>query len=92
MVRNDARFQPGVRSAEYRQNGSIGHNGNRADFDEILRRGHLRDFDHRRCRQWRLEILPAHFVYGIEMLHVANIDIDAADIGQSAARKPPPLT
>src|ERR1700739_3550437 len=43
------------------------------DLDQIIWRRHLRDLDHRGCRQRRLEILRPHFVNGVEVLHVADV-------------------
>src|SRR5271166_447710 len=62
-----------------------GNDGDSADLDQIIRRRHLGDFDHGRGRQRRLEILRSHFVDGFEVLHVADIDVDAADVVERAA-------
>src|ERR1700751_3588478 len=62
-----------------------GNDGDGADLDQIIGRRHLGDFNHGRGRQRRLEILCAHFVDGLELLHVADIDIDTADIVERAA-------
>jgi hypothetical protein len=60
--------------------------GNRADFDQIVRGRHLGDLHHGRGRRWFLEILAPNFVDPVKMLHVADIDIDAADVVERAAR------
>src|SRR3954454_14282449 len=62
---------PGFASA------SLRNDGDRVDLDQIIRRGHLDDLDHGRGRQRRLEILLAHVVDRLEVLHVAHIDVDA---------------
>src|SRR5665213_3151608 len=61
------------------------YHGDRVDLDEIIRRGHLTDLDHRGGRRRRLEIVAARFVDQIEMLHVAYEHVDPADILQAAA-------
>src|SRR5262245_7849221 len=64
---------------------SLRNDGNGVDLDQIVRRGHLGDLDHGRGRQRRLEVLLAHVVDGLEVLHVAHIDIDPADMVEGAA-------
>src|SRR6516162_6840924 len=58
---------------------------NGVDLDEIVGRRHLRNLDHGGGRKRRLEIFPAHFVDGFEMLHVAHVDVHAADIIERSA-------
>src|SRR5258706_4517248 len=60
-------------------------NRDRADLDQVIRRGELAHLDHGRGWRGRLEILAAHLVDLVEVLHVAHIDVDAADVVQRAA-------
>ena len=55
------------------------------DLDQIVRRRHLADLDHGRGRRRRLEILAPHFVDLVEVLHVAHVDVDPADVVHGAA-------
>src|SRR5690349_19572959 len=55
------------------------------DLDEIVGRRHLADLDHGRGRRRRLEKFAPHFVDLVEMLHVADVDVDPADVVHSAA-------
>src|SRR5450759_1396825 len=61
------------------------NDGDGADLDQVIGRGHLVDFDHCRCRQRRLEILRPHFVDRLEVLHVADVHVDAANVVERAA-------
>src|SRR5262249_9401383 len=58
----------------------------RIDFDEIFGRGHLRHLDHRRGRRGRPEILAPDFMNEVEVLHVAHVNVDPADVVEGAAR------
>src|SRR5262245_60981227 len=55
------------------------------DLDQIVRGRHLGDLDHRGGGQRRLEVLGAHLMDGVEVLHVAHINVDAADVVERAA-------
>src|SRR5262249_51778826 len=57
----------------------------RAHLDQVFRRGHLANLDHGGGRCRRLEIIAPHFVDLIEVLHVANKNIDATDVVEAAA-------
>src|SRR5262249_57969837 len=48
-------------------------------------RVHVGDLDHGRGGPGRLEVLPALFVDRVEVLHVAHVDVDAADVVHGAA-------
>src|SRR4051794_5291503 len=63
----------------------IRDHGDGVDLDEIVGRRHLADLDHGRRRCRRLEIFAPDFVDLVEMLHVADVDIDRADIVHRAA-------
>src|SRR5580658_9776105 len=75
----------GRRRSRPRSAGASRQNRDRADLDERLGRGHLADLDHGGGGRRRAEIFAAHFVDRVEVLHVADIDIDAADIVHGAA-------
>src|SRR5688572_26184992 len=55
------------------------------DLDQVVGRHHLGDLDHGGGGQGWLEIFPAHGVDRLEVLHVAHIDVDAADMIERAA-------
>src|SRR5262249_18536208 len=60
--------------------------GDRVDFDQHLRRDHLRDLEHRR-RGWRSgEVLTAYAVLDIEMLDVADEYVYPHDVVQRSTR------
>src|SRR5262245_24278440 len=63
----------------------VGDHGDGVDLDQIVWRRHLADLDHGRGRCRRLEIFAPHFVDGVEVLHVAHVDIDPADVVHAAA-------
>src|SRR5262249_24954474 len=63
---------------------SVRDDGDGVDLDQILGRGHLADLDHGRCRRRRAEVLAPYFVDLLEMLHVADVDVDAADVVHAA--------
>src|SRR5580704_15465963 len=44
---------------------SLRHDRDRVDLDQIVRRHHLGDLDHRRGLERRVEILPPHLVNGV---------------------------
>src|SRR5581483_10018977 len=50
------------------------------DLDQVVRRCHLCDLEHGGGRQRFLEVLRAYFVDRVKVLHVAHVDIDAADV------------
>src|SRR5262245_11645977 len=56
------------------------------DLNQVVRRCHLADLDHRRSRQRRLEVLGTYLMDRVEVLHVADIDIDPADVVEGSAR------
>src|SRR5262249_10883665 len=64
---------------------SLGDNRDGVDLDEIVGRRHLADLDHRRGRRRRTKIFAPHFVDLLEMLHVADVDVDPADVVHVAA-------
>src|SRR5262249_58958343 len=55
------------------------------DLDEIVGRGHLADLDHRRGRRRRPKIFAPYFMDLLEVLHVADVDVDPADVVHAAA-------
>ena len=59
--------------------------GDRVDLDQVVGRRHLADLHHRGGGRRRLEIFAPHFVDQVEVLHVADIDVDAADVVERAA-------
>ena len=63
----------------------LGDDRDGVDFDEGVRCRHLGDLDHGGCGRWIGEVLAAHFVYGVEVLHVAHVDVDTADIRHGSA-------
>src|SRR5215510_2088450 len=69
--------------------GSLGgrNDGNRVHLDEIVRRRHLRDLDHGGGGQRRPEVLGAHFVDGLEVLHVAHIHVHPAHVVERASSR-----
>src|SRR5215831_5582314 len=64
---------------------SLGDDRDGVDLDEIVGRGHLADLDHGGGRRGRAKIFAPHFVDLLEMLHVADVDVDAADVVHAAA-------
>src|SRR5215831_9719900 len=67
------------------QSASRGDDGDGVDLDEIVGRGHLADLDHGGGWRRRAKIFAPHFVDLLEMLHVADVDVDAADVVHAAA-------
>src|SRR5215471_818221 len=57
----------------------------RVDLNQVFGRGHLRDLDHGRSRRGRAEIFASYFMYDVEVLHVAHVDVDPADVVEGAA-------
>src|SRR5258706_880234 len=81
------RFSKGrVRRVPPRRSASFADDGDGVDLDQILGRSHLTDLDHGGGRSGRPKIFAPHFVDLLEMLHVADIDVDAADVVHAAAR------
>src|SRR5262249_6782538 len=74
-----------ARSARRNDARLIGDHGTGVDLDEIVRRRHLANLDHGRGRRRRLEVFAPHFVDRIEVLHVAHVDVDPADVVHAAA-------
>src|SRR5262249_3450532 len=64
---------------------SLGDDRDGVDLDEIVGRGHLADLDHGGGGRGRAKIFAPHFVDVLEMLHVADVDVDAADVVHAAA-------
>src|SRR5262249_7208157 len=64
---------------------SVRDDGDGVDLDEIVGRGHLADLDHGGSRRRRPEIFAPHFVDLLEVLHVADVDVDPADVVHAAA-------
>src|SRR3954471_10669791 len=60
-------------------------NRDRVDLDEVVGMHHFRHLDHRGGGRRRLEVFAAHLVDRVEVLHVAYIYVDAADVVQAAA-------
>src|SRR5438067_930655 len=65
---------------------SIGKHCDRVDLDQIIGRGHLTDLDHGGSGRRRLEVFAPHIVDLLEMLHVAHVNVDPADVVHAAAR------
>src|SRR5687768_17141613 len=64
---------------------SLLHDRDCADLDEIVGRHQLGHLDHGRRRGRELEVLAAHLVDLVEVLDVAHVDVDAADVVHGAA-------
>src|SRR5215831_12457352 len=77
---------PPTRGPVALQSASIADDRDGVDLDEIVGRSHLADLDHGGGGRGRPEIFPPHFMNLLEMLHVADIDVDAADVVHGAAR------
>src|SRR5579862_1745738 len=65
---------------------AVRQHGDGVHLDQVFRRGELADLDHRGGRCDTGEILAANLMNDVEMLHVANVDINAADVIERAAR------
>src|SRR5690242_4395182 len=65
-------------------NSSFRHDGNRIDLDEVVGRHHLGHLDHCGGRQRRFEILTPDLVNRLEVLNVADVDVDPAHVVERA--------
>src|SRR4029453_18783117 len=64
---------------------SLGDDRDGVDLDEIVGPGHLADLDHSGSGRGRPKIFTPHFVDLLEVLHVADVDVDPADVVHAAA-------
>src|SRR5262249_51291299 len=71
----------GVRGAKSR----LRKHGYRIDLDQIFGRGHLRHLDHGRGGRGGPEIFASYFMNQVEVLHVAHVNVDPADVVEGAA-------
>src|SRR5215211_6492827 len=60
-------------------------NRDRVDLDQVVRRCHLGHFNHGRSGQRRLEVFSSNLVDRLEVLHVADVNVDTTHVAERAS-------